>query len=522
MRKFIVIFVTSLLLVTWLPAQAQFRIPIPKPSIPVPIPSIPTPGLPIPDVRKLLEGDQPISTSFADTSKQNTIPDNFPTKTFRPLTELPRGQKGGFLLRPGFFELLVQSYCLRPGTYGPSKGKGYLYADLKGSKTKIVRKILQNSVRYSEISQQDIQVLLWGIIARTKVSDMQQKIQEVAAKLLTGDEIFQLNGGALGLIPPQAFRKATANLPSPVRKVLEAEASIRKMLTQTGGTSFQQLERIAVLVGEPPKEGAEVPQQRWSLHPQGFYVRYRPSGYSKTLIQVYVPENFNKRTKNNKTLLLAQNTSAEYDPSGDVAVPANTSSQRLGMSGRPVDGGTPNPNGSASGSQEQAPPTPPRTGNTLTEIPGAPTKRTIFCNPTVREALDRDWAATRGDNKERARWVFWNSVTGEFTVSDVIVGEEAEVNPGATPPDRDGIYVVGVYHTHPPINNEPGTVQLRGPSVFGDITFSEGRRVPSLVRDYTDNSLTEVQDTVYGPERRGEAQPGETLMRNKYPLQCRS
>ncbi|MBF2063530.1 MAG: hypothetical protein IGS39_03720 [Calothrix sp. C42_A2020_038] len=511
---------TSLLLVTALPAQAQFRIPIRKPSIPVP--SIPTPSLPIPDVRKLLEGEPPISTSFADAGKQNTIPDNFPTKTFKPLTDLPRGHKGGFLLRPGFFELLVQSYCLRPGTYGPSKGRGYLNAPLKGSKAKIVRKILQNSVLYPEISQKDIQVLLWAIIARTKVSDMQPRIQKVAAKLLTGDEIFQLNGGALGLIPPQAFAQATASLPSSVRKVLEAEASIRKMLTQSGGTSFQELERIAVLVGELPREGTEVPSQRWSLHPQGFYVRYLPSGYSKTLIQVYVPENFNNRSKNTK-ILLAQNTEAEYDPSGDVAVPANTSSQRLGMSGRPVDGGTPTYRDAGTDRQQQPPPpTPPRTGNTLTEIPNAPTKRTIFCNPTVREVLDRDWAATRSDNKERARWVFWNSVTGEFTVSNVIVGEEAEVNPGATPPDRDGIYVVGVYHTHPPINNEPGTLQLRGPSVFGDIMFSEGRRIPSLVRDYTDNSLTQVQDTVYGPERRGETQPGESLRNNTYPLRCGS
>ncbi|BAY28624.1 hypothetical protein NIES2107_04550 [Nostoc carneum NIES-2107] len=55
MKKFIVLFFISLLLVTATPAMAQFSLPIPIPTVPIPIPEIPTPQLPIPDITKLLE-----------------------------------------------------------------------------------------------------------------------------------------------------------------------------------------------------------------------------------------------------------------------------------------------------------------------------------------------------------------------------------------------------------------------------------------------------------------------------------
>ncbi|RUT02250.1 hypothetical protein DSM106972_063250 [Dulcicalothrix desertica PCC 7102] len=536
----------GLLLATTRPALGQFPFPIPKPSIPIPQLPSSIPQIPIPDLTKLLEGEAPVSTSFSDTKSKTSLSLQFDSKKFRPLTELPRSSKGGFLLRPGLFELFVQSYCLKAGTHGPSKGNGYLYAALKGSKAGIVRKILQNSARYPEIKQEDIQMLLWAITARTKISDTRPEIQQVAVKLLTSDEIFKLNGGTLGLIPKQAFVQATAHLPPVVQQVLQAEARIREMLTSTAGTTYQQLEQIAVLVGEPKKDGPTISPEQWSLHPQGFYVRYLPTGYNKTLIQLYVPDNFKVKAANknqpDKTLLIAQNNDAGYNPAGDVAVPGDTGRQRLGMSGRPADGGTPPsgssgqpseapsgsssgqpsgaPSGSSSGQPGEAPTqqpssTTPRNGNTLNQIPGSPSKREIFCNPSVRAALDRDWQATRKDNLERGRWVVWNSATGQFTTTNVIVGSPgAAVALGNTPSDVNGSYVVGVYHTHPPVNDEPGSVAVLGPSPFNDIVHADRRQIPSLVRDFSDESKTRVIDYLYGPNHRGEAQPGDTAKTN--------
>ena len=65
----------------------------------------------------------------------------------------------------------------------------------------------------------------------------------------------------------------------------------------------------------------EVPSGRWSLHPDGYYVRYLPQGYSHTLVQIWVPQG-------------APAVGKEFDPATHVAVPGNTSRQRLGQSGR--------------------------------------------------------------------------------------------------------------------------------------------------------------------------------------------
>jgi hypothetical protein len=315
-------FLLGLLLVAPVAVHAQFSLPIPG------IPKIPgTPEIPVefPGLDNLLKKEPPITTSFADARNQLFLPDDFGSnQQYTPLTQLERGSHGGFLLRPGFYELVLQSYCLHAGTHGPSQGEGYLNAPLKGPKKTIVQNILRNSVRHPDIAQQDIQVLIWAILARTKFSDLQPRLQQVAAQLLTVKEIVELNGGALGLIPPAVLQRVSVKLPSPVRQVLEAENKLRQTLTQGGGT-FNQLERIAVLAGEPPdgEKGPTIPRGRWSDHPGGYYVRYFPSGYSRTRIQIYVPDKLRDVE--------------EYDPSGDVAVPSNTSRQRLAQSARSVD-----------------------------------------------------------------------------------------------------------------------------------------------------------------------------------------
>jgi hypothetical protein len=103
--------------------------------------------------------------------------------------------------------------------------------------------------------------------------------------------IMELNGGALELIPDSLLRKAFAHLPPQVRQVLEAEARLRQMLTKTQAT-YEELEQIAAPFGDPPPgEGSrEVPSGRWSYHSDGYFVRYLPSSYRQTTIQLAVPE----------------------------------------------------------------------------------------------------------------------------------------------------------------------------------------------------------------------------------------
>jgi hypothetical protein len=275
------------------------------------------------DVSKLLDGDPPITTSltdavFADESRDGFTPDS----AARPLTELERTRAGGFVLQPGFFEMHTQSYCLKAGTHGPGGGDGYLYAPTQGPADEFVIDIVRSSVHHPDIAQRDIQVLLWAIIARTKFEDLPTPLKVTAAKLLNSRQLSLLNRNALDLVPGPALDQALDNVPSLVRLVLQAEAQLRQMLVDPA-SSFEQLEAVAVLAGMVGVgEGSrDVPSGRWSKHPDGYYVRYLPRGYSYTVVQVWVPED-------------SPAIGQAYDPALHIAVPGNTARQRLIQSGR--------------------------------------------------------------------------------------------------------------------------------------------------------------------------------------------
>jgi len=245
----------------------------------------------LPGLDKILKKEPPVTTGLSDAVTEVPFLDDYNPQTMTPMVLLPRTRTGAFVLaHPGAYFFDCESYCLRAGTYAPGRGDGYLYAPLKGPQADIVRHVLQGAYTHPEIPQRDIQVLLWAIIARTKLNDMSQKMQMTAAKLLTPKEIFEINGGALELIPKQERDKAFASLPSQVRKILEAEAQLREMLTQ-GETHYEQLEQVAVILGDaPPGEGSRtVPSGRWSYHPDGYFIRYFVSGYPRTQVQISVP-----------------------------------------------------------------------------------------------------------------------------------------------------------------------------------------------------------------------------------------
>jgi hypothetical protein len=132
---------------------------------------------------------------------------------------------------------------------------------------------------------------LWAIVSRTKIKDMPPEMIGTAVKLLDAKELYDLNGGALGLVPESLKSQAMGGLPSEVRMVLEAEAKLRGMLTSAQST-YKDLERVAVLVGAAPLGAGSrmTPDGRWSYHPDGYFVQYHPSGYSHTTVNIYVPE----------------------------------------------------------------------------------------------------------------------------------------------------------------------------------------------------------------------------------------
>lgn len=257
------------------------------------LPRLPEITIDVPGLDKILQKDPAVTTNINDAVYEVPFLDNLNPTFYSVFTDKPSGPDNGAMLAPGLYEAFVQSYCLKAGTHGPSKGDGYSYAPLKGQFAKIVQSIIQGSILHRDIEQRDIQVLLWAIIARTKLSDMSREKQTTAAKLLTPKQLFEVNGGALGLIPEDKMSDALGDLPPQVQQVLRAEAELRTMLTTTEAR-YEDLERVAVLTGVAPEgEGSrQVPRGRWSLRPEGFFARYFPHGYQQTLVQLYVPERF--------------------------------------------------------------------------------------------------------------------------------------------------------------------------------------------------------------------------------------
>src|SRR5690349_3184412 len=272
----------------------------------------------------LLGGKAPITTSLPYAKWEDASKDGFtPREPARSLMTLQRTPNGGFVVQYGYYTLQTQSYCLKAGTHGPGGGDGYLYAPPKGPAEDAVMTIVRNSVNHPEIHQHDIQVLLWAIIARAKFEDLQPQMKATAAKLLTPRQLAALNRSALDALSGNALTDALGGVPEPLRQIAQAEAQLRQMMT-TPGATFAEMERVAVLSGAAPlgPGSQEVPSGRWSVHPDGYYVRYIPSGYSSTRVEIWVPQG-------------SPAVGKEYDPATHIAVPGNTARQRLIQSGRP-------------------------------------------------------------------------------------------------------------------------------------------------------------------------------------------
>ena len=272
----------------------------------------------------LLGEKAPITTSLPDAKWGDASKDSFiPREASRSLMTLQRTPNGGFVLQTGYYEMQDQSYCLKAGTHGPGQGDGYLYAPPKGPAEDAVMTIVRNSVNHPDIHQHDIQSLLWAIIARAKFEDLQSNLKTVASRLLTPRQLASLNRSALDVLQGNALTDALGGVPEPLRQIAQAEAQLRQMLT-TPGASFAEMERVAVLSGNAPlgPGSQSVPSGRWSLHPDGYWVRYIPSGYSSTRVEIWVPQG-------------SPAVGKEYDPATHIAVPGNTARQRLIQSGRP-------------------------------------------------------------------------------------------------------------------------------------------------------------------------------------------
>ncbi len=309
------ILISAALLITFSTSSARAQlnlggIKIPRVQLPkgVDIPKIP--GISIPQFltpSSLLNDKAAVTTSVQDAVGEVPFLDDYSPSNFFPLNYCRAGEQGSWILKPGLYGEDLQSYCLHAGTYGPSHGEGYIYGPLKGGRATIIKNILLNSADHLELPQHDVQSFIWAIEARVKFDKMAPNLKAVGQALLSSSDIFDLNGGTLALIPEREQEKLLKNADAAMRPILEAQNQIRSLATQVN-VPFAEMEKYAVLEGDPPTNpnNREVPRGRWNYMPDGFFIRYIPAQYSRTHVDVYVPEQYSiKRDERGRIVRVA-------------------------------------------------------------------------------------------------------------------------------------------------------------------------------------------------------------------------
>lgn len=234
------------------------------------------------------------------------------------LMELPATEDGKIVLSEGFYEGDFKSYCLQPGTPSPSAKDAYLQGPLSSHRKDIVETVLRNSLNKPQLEQRNIQLLLWSVVSGSDYNKLSWETQRTAEQLLTRKQIFELQGGVMGMI-----KKVSASMPD--AGVNGANNSL-KQLFETGTSSYEAFERIAVLRESSQIKHPGIKKDQWYKQNGGYFLRYFPSSYQQVKVQVYVPKGAVE--KNDDNLLL-------FDPVTMMAIPANSNSQRLGI-GAPI------------------------------------------------------------------------------------------------------------------------------------------------------------------------------------------
>ena len=257
-----------------------------------------------------------ITTNFKDTNKVDVKNAEFgKNEKYTSLCNVPFNTSEGYVLKPGFYTVELKSFCMHAGTYAPSKGDGYLYAPVKGPRKDVINSLVKNWFNHQDIPQTTVQSLVWGVIAKSSFKNMSPEMQLAATRLLTKKDLLQLSKMGLDFIPASIMSKAKGSLPQSVQMVLEAENKIRNFFSSSS-SNYSELERLALLTGVNPVT-SEIAYGSWGLHPNGYWTSYQPHGYRNMTMRVYVPTSI---------------ASVNFIPSDDVAVPANTGSQRLMVS----------------------------------------------------------------------------------------------------------------------------------------------------------------------------------------------
>jgi hypothetical protein len=191
-------------------------------------------------------------------------------------------------LAPGYYRVTLKSFCLHAGAYAPTQGSGYLLSPLKGSQAGLISSILTKWETHPEVSQQDVQTLIWGIEAGVKYYQYPPGFQARVAPLLSPQDIASMEAVTmLGSL----WKKLAGYVPREVLQIASYFELFRGMLMNPQ-MSYAQLEQYAVLTGIPPlgPGSKSYSEGQWAYARDGFYVReVGHNGYQQTTIEILRP-----------------------------------------------------------------------------------------------------------------------------------------------------------------------------------------------------------------------------------------
>jgi hypothetical protein len=244
----------------------------------------------VPGLLAILEKPPGVTTSIHGARTEVPFLDDYDPTGSGDMSLLPRNSRNAFMAPPGLYEMRARSYCIHAGTYGPTGGEGYSLAPLQGDLAPLLGSLVRRTVDHPKVAQPLVQRLIWAIQADTPMDELPAPLQRVARTLLTAEEVTGLSRDAVDLGKEELLEEALDRVPESVREVAELEADIRDKIRR--GVAFEELEAVAVLTGLPRPEDRvrEIPNLRWSYHPDGYFIRFDPDGYSDTWVQTYVPE----------------------------------------------------------------------------------------------------------------------------------------------------------------------------------------------------------------------------------------
>src|SRR5437762_12216239 len=99
----------------------------------------------------------------------------------------------------------------QPGTPDPSQGDAYLQTPVSGYRKDIVETILLNSRKHPAIAQRNIQLLLWSVVSSSDYNKLSPAVRTDATQLLTSKQIFELQGGVVGMVKKLGYASGIAN-----------------------------------------------------------------------------------------------------------------------------------------------------------------------------------------------------------------------------------------------------------------------------------------------------------------------